>query len=106
MILAAVVLGSTLYATTLLVASTLLPQMQGSFAATPDEIAWTTTFNILATAIVTPMTGFLVARFNPGAVAAKNRCTRRASRLRAPLRIARNFRQRPCDRRVNQPGGR
>lgn len=63
LILASVVLGSTLYATTLLVASTLLPQMQGSFAATPDEIAWTTTFNILATAIVTPMTGFLVARF-------------------------------------------
>jgi DHA2 family multidrug resistance protein len=63
MILAAVVLGSTLYATTPLVASTLLPQMQGSFAATADEIAWTTTFNILATAIVTPMTGFLVARF-------------------------------------------
>jgi MFS transporter, DHA2 family, multidrug resistance protein len=63
LIMAAVVLASTLYATTLLVASTLLPQMQGSFAATPDEIAWTTTFNILATAIVTPMTGFLVARF-------------------------------------------
>src|SRR3712207_4777799 len=63
LILAAVVLGSTLYATTLLVASTLLPQMQGRFAATADEIAWTTTFNILATAIVTPMTGWLVARF-------------------------------------------
>ena len=63
LILAAVVMGSTLYATTLLVASTLLPQMQGSFAATADEIAWTTTFNILATAIVTPMTGWLVARF-------------------------------------------
>jgi len=62
-ILASVVLGSTLYATTLLVVSTLLPQMQGSFAATPDEIAWTTTFNILATAIVTPMTGFLVSRW-------------------------------------------
>lgn len=63
MILAAVVMGSTLYATTLLVASTLLPQMQGSMAATPDEIAWTTTFNILATAIATPMSGFLAARF-------------------------------------------
>src|SRR5215204_3278474 len=63
MIMAASVLGATLYATTLLVASTLLPRMQGTFAATPDEIAWTTTFNILATAIVTPMTGFLVARF-------------------------------------------
>jgi DHA2 family multidrug resistance protein len=63
LIMAAVVLASTLYATTLLVASTLLPQMQGSFAATADEIAWTTTFNILATAIVTPMTGWLVARY-------------------------------------------
>ena len=63
LILAAVVLCSTLYATTLLVASTLLPQMQGSMAATPDEIAWTTTFNILATAIVTPTSGFLSARF-------------------------------------------
>src|SRR6478735_7090754 len=63
LILAAVVMCSTLYATTLLVATTLLPQMQGSMAATPDEIAWTTTFNILATAIATPTSGFLAARF-------------------------------------------
>ncbi len=63
MIMAAVVLGTTLYSTTLLVASSMLPQMQGSMAATADEIAWTTTFNILATAIVTPMTGWLVASF-------------------------------------------
>jgi len=61
LIMAAVVLGTTLYSTTLLVASAMQPQMQGSMAATPDEIAWTTTFNILATAIVTPMTGWLVA---------------------------------------------
>ena len=58
-----VVLGSTLYSTTLLIASTLLPQMQGAMAATQDEIAWAMTFNILATAVVTPMTGWLVARF-------------------------------------------
>ncbi|HJQ56528.1 MAG TPA: DHA2 family efflux MFS transporter permease subunit [Vineibacter sp.] len=63
MILIAVVLGSTLYATTLLIASTLLPQMQGAMSATQDEIAWAMTFNILATAVVTPMTGWLVARF-------------------------------------------
>ena len=63
LILVAVVLGSTLYATTLLVASTLLPQMQGTMSATQDEIAWTMTFNILATAVVTPMTGWLAARF-------------------------------------------
>src|SRR5215510_11839191 len=63
MIMTAVILGSTLYATTLLIASTLLPQMQGAMAATQDEIAWAMTFNILATAVVTPMTGWLVARF-------------------------------------------
>ncbi len=63
MIMVSVILGSTLYSTTLLIASTLLPQMQGAMAATQDEIAWTMTFNILATAVVTPMTGWLVASF-------------------------------------------
>ena len=63
LILIMVVLGSTLYATTLLVASTLLPQMQGAMSATQDEIAWAMTFNILATAVMTPMTGWLSARF-------------------------------------------
>src|SRR6266436_3521498 len=63
MIMLSVVLGSTLYSTTLLIASTLLPQMRGAMAATPDEIAWIMTFNILATAVMTPMTGWLVARF-------------------------------------------
>ena len=62
-ILAAVVLGSTVYNATVLIASGLQPQMQGALAATPDEIAWTVTFNILATAVITPMTGWLVARF-------------------------------------------
>ena len=32
-------------------------------SATQDEIAWAMTFNILATAVVTPMTGWLVSRF-------------------------------------------
>jgi len=59
LILVSVVLATTLYSTTLLIVSTILPQMQGSFAATSDEIAWAMTFNILATAIVTPMTGWL-----------------------------------------------
>src|ERR1700704_5773067 len=61
--LATVVLGSSLYGTALLTTSTILPQMQGAMSATQDEIAWAMTFNILATAIVTPMTGWLVARF-------------------------------------------
>ena len=63
LILVMVVMGSTLYATTLLIASTLLPQMQGAMSATQDEIAWAMTFNILATAVATPMTGWLAARF-------------------------------------------
>lgn len=63
MILVAVVLASSLYSTALLTTSTILPQMQGALSATQDEIAWAMTFNILATAVVTPMTGWLVARF-------------------------------------------
>src|SRR5215470_834091 len=63
LILAAVVVGSSLYATALLTTSTILRQMQGALSATQDEIAWIMTFNILATAVVTPRTGWLVARF-------------------------------------------
>ncbi len=63
LILASVILATTLYGTTILVVSTILPQMRGSFSATADEISWVMTFNILATAIVTPMTGWLEARF-------------------------------------------
>jgi DHA2 family multidrug resistance protein len=62
-VLAIVVLGSSLYSTALLTTSTVLPQMQGAMSATQDEIAWAMTFNILATAVVTPMTGWLVSRF-------------------------------------------
>lgn len=67
-ILAAVVLACSLYSTALLTTSTILPQMQGAMSATQDEIAWAMTFNILATAVVTPMTGWLAARFGPKAV--------------------------------------
>ncbi|MDI1265677.1 MAG: DHA2 family efflux MFS transporter permease subunit [bacterium] len=63
MTMATVVLGSSLYGTALLTTSTILPQMQGALSATQDEIAWVMTFNILATAVVTPMTGWLVSRF-------------------------------------------
>ncbi len=63
MILISGVLTVALYFTTILVASTVLPQMQGTFAATADEISWVMTFNILATAIAMPMTGWLVGRF-------------------------------------------
>ena len=62
-ILIALILTTTLYATTLLIVATVLPQIQGTMSATADEIAWVVTFNILATAIATPMSGWLSARF-------------------------------------------
>lgn len=68
LILFSCVLTVALYFTSILVASTVLPQMQGSFSATPDEISWTVTFNILATAIAMPMTGWLVVRFGRSTV--------------------------------------
>ena len=52
-----------LYAMTVSIANVSLPQMQGSLAATQDQIAWVVTFNIVATAVVTPMSGWLVGRF-------------------------------------------
>lgn len=62
-ILATATMATTLYATTILVVSVILPQMQGSLSATQDQIAWVVTFNILATAVATPMTGWLAGRF-------------------------------------------
>ena len=63
LILAALVLATTLYATTILVVSVVLPDMQGSLSAAPDQIALVMTFNIVATAVATPMTGWLNATF-------------------------------------------
>ena len=63
LVLAVVVIGSATYIAATFTATAILPQMQGAVAATQDEISWTVTFNILATAIVTPMSGWLVARF-------------------------------------------
>ncbi len=52
-----------LYAMTVTIANVALPQMQGALSATTDQIALVVTFNIVATAIVTPMTGWLTGRF-------------------------------------------
>lgn len=54
---------TALYALTLTLVNVILPQMQGAFSVTPDQIAWVVTLNIVATAIVTPATGWLVDRF-------------------------------------------
>jgi DHA2 family multidrug resistance protein len=52
-----------LYALTVTIANVSLPQMQGALSATQDQIALVITFNIVATAVATPMTGWLTARF-------------------------------------------
>lgn len=52
-----------LYAMTITVANVVLPQMRGALSATPDQIAWVVTFNLVATAIVTPISGWLSARY-------------------------------------------
>jgi len=45
------------------IANVALPHIQGSMAATQDEIAWVLTSYILATAIMTPPSAFLANRF-------------------------------------------
>ena len=63
MLLATVTFVTMLYAMTVTIANVSLPQMQGSLSTTPDQIAWIVTFNIVATAIVTPIAGWLATRF-------------------------------------------
>lgn len=63
LLLGIVVATATLYSMTILVVSVVLPQMQGSLSATPDQISWAMTANILATAVVTPLSGWLSGRF-------------------------------------------
>ncbi len=45
------------------IANVALPYMQGSLLATQDQINWVLTSYIVAAAIMTPVTGFLAARF-------------------------------------------
>ena len=40
-----------------------LPHMQGSLSASPDQITWVLTSYIVAVAVATPVSGWLVARF-------------------------------------------
>ncbi|HJM90439.1 MAG: MDR family MFS transporter [Alphaproteobacteria bacterium] len=45
------------------IANVVLPQMRGALSATPDQVAWVITFNLVATAVVTPISGWLSNRF-------------------------------------------
>ena len=63
LILVTVSTCTMLYALTVTIVNVALPQLQGALSATPDQIAWVVTLNVVATAVVTPMTGWLVAAF-------------------------------------------
>ena len=66
LILLTVSLCTMLYSLTVTIANVTLPQLQGALAATPDQVSWIITLNIVATAIVTPAGGWLVARLGSG----------------------------------------
>ena len=56
-------LVTAIYICALTIVNVALPQMQGALSATPDQISWVITLNLVATAIATPLTGWLVARW-------------------------------------------
>jgi DHA2 family multidrug resistance protein len=62
-VLVSCTLVTTLYATTLTIANVSLPQIQGAMSATPDQIAWVITANLIATAVSIPAAGWMSKRF-------------------------------------------
>ena len=62
-VLATVSAATMLYAMAITVANVVLPQMRGALSATPDQVAWVVTFNLVATAVFTPISGWLSNRF-------------------------------------------
>jgi DHA2 family multidrug resistance protein len=52
-----------LYSMSLTAVNVSLPQIQGALSATHDQVAWVVTSNLVATAVMTPLTGWLAARF-------------------------------------------
>jgi MFS transporter, DHA2 family, multidrug resistance protein len=51
-----------LYSMSITAVNVSLPQIQGALSATPDQIAWVVTSNLVATAVATPLSGWLAAR--------------------------------------------
>src|SRR5258708_22610059 len=62
LILLMVQLSNLLFGMTITLANVVLPQIRGTLSATQDEIAWVITLNLVATAVATPMTGWLASR--------------------------------------------
>lgn len=62
LILLMVQLANMLFGMTITLANLVLPQMRGNLSATQEEISWVITLNLVATAVATPMTGWLSGR--------------------------------------------
>jgi DHA2 family multidrug resistance protein len=67
-VLVTVVIASSAFNAATFSVAAILPQVQGALSATQDEVSWTVTFHILATAVTMPLSGWLVARFGRGRV--------------------------------------
>lgn len=63
LILATVQVTTLTFGMTITAANVVLPQIKGAMSATPDQIAWVVTFNLVGTAIATPLTGWLAGTF-------------------------------------------
>src|SRR5690242_17558231 len=62
LILLMVQLSNLLFGMTITLANVVLPQVRGTLSATQDEISWVITLNLVATAVATPVTGWLASR--------------------------------------------
>ena len=56
-------LVTTLYGTNLTIANVSLPQIQGALSASPDQISWVVTSNLIATAVTIPLAGWIANMF-------------------------------------------
>ena len=63
LLVASIMLATMMQVIDTTIANVALPDMQGSLSATQDQIAWVLTSYIVASAIATPATGWLAARF-------------------------------------------
>jgi len=62
LILLSVQFTTILFGLTATSVTVILPQLKGALSATQEQISWVLTFNLVATAIATPLTGWLAAR--------------------------------------------
>lgn len=62
LILLSVQFTTVLFGLTATSVTVILPQLKGALSATQDQISWVLTFNLVATAVATPLTGWLAAK--------------------------------------------